>query len=782
MRGFYIFFRSTIASLLIVLWLTACTGGETKPEGEGLGQLQEIIQQEAVNKGLPMISMILVNEDGVIWSGGVVQSEKIPNLKPDNKTTYRIGSVSRLFTDIAVMQYVEQGKVDLDVPVTDYLPDFRPENPYGTSITLRMLMSHTSGLVREPPLGNYFDPTTPSLAETVRSLNDTALVYVPGSKVQYSNAGITVIGRVLEKISGEPFSELMQKNLLAPLGMPHSVFIPEERVLTSLPEGYMQNYQGERSQAPTFDLGIAPAVGMFSTMNDLALFMRALIKKGEGVNGRFLQEKTLEEMWTAQADLKGISRHSRAFGIGFILGDMDDEKTISHGGAIYGFSTQIKVVPGRKIGVAISTNLDLANGAVNRLADYALQILMAGQDGTSSPDYIITGKIPEDRAKKLVGLYQNGNEVIRISQRFGDVYLDRDRGMSLRLRDAAGRIVIDDIMNYDENIVFSAGKLILSDLEYSVIKETKPKPVNPAWVEFIGEYGYDHSILYISEKFGKIHALIEGGLEYPLVDLGSGKFQFPPSGRYPNEQIIFERDEKGKVYNASLNGIGFKRRSIGDVGNVFRITPAKPVGFLEREARQATPPEEGGPFKPSDLVDITKYGNSIKLDIRYASTDNFLGTPVYSSAHAFLQRPAAEALGRIAKSLERQGYGLLVHDAYRPWYVSKIFWDATPEESKIFVADPSQGSRHNRGAAIDLTLYDLKTGQPVEMVGLYDEMTPRSYSYYPGGTSLQRWHRDLLRRAMEADGFTVYEYEWWHFDFKGWQNYGLQNDSFEELR
>ena len=146
-----------------------------------------------------------------------------------------------------------------------------------------------------------------------------------------------------------------------------------------------------------------------------------------------------------------------------------------------------------------------------------------------------------------------------------------------------------------------------------------------------------------------------------------------------------------------------------------------------------------------------------------------------------MQRPAAEALARISDKLAEKGYGLLVHDAYRPWYVTKIFWDATPEEGKIFVADPSEGSRHNRGCAIDLTLYDRESGEPIEMVGLYDEMSERSYPHYPGGTSLQRWHRELLRDAMESEGFTVYEYEWWHFDFDGWDHYRIGTDTFEQL-
>ena len=136
---------------------------------------------------------------------------------------------------------------------------------------------------------------------------------------------------------------------------------------------------------------------------------------------------------------------------------------------------------------------------------------------------------------------------------------------------------------------------------------------------------------------------------------------------------------------------------------------------------------------------------------------------------------AAEALVRVHRKLAKQGYGLLVHDGYRPWAVTKMFWDATPKDMRVFVADPSLGSRHNRGCAVDLTLYDLKTGQVLEMGGLYDEMSERSYPDYPGGMSLERWQRVLLRHAMEEQGFSVYPVEWWHFDYKDWAKYPILN-------
>jgi D-alanyl-D-alanine dipeptidase len=213
----------------------------------------------------------------------------------------------------------------------------------------------------------------------------------------------------------------------------------------------------------------------------------------------------------------------------------------------------------------------------------------------------------------------------------------------------------------------------------------------------------------------------------------------------------------------------------------FHIEPVRPVVELLPIALAAKPPAEPGEFRPADLVELTTLDPGIKLDIRYATSRNFLGTPVYSQARAFMQRPAAQAVVRVQRALTVDGYGLLVHDAYRPWYVTKLFWDATPPDKHNFVADPAEGSRHNRGCAVDLTLYDLKTGHAIEMPSLYDEMSERAYPTYAGGTQAQRRLRDLLRRRMEAEGFAVDEYEWWHFDYRDWKSYAIQNIRFEAV-
>jgi D-alanyl-D-alanine dipeptidase len=311
----------------------------------------------------------------------------------------------------------------------------------------------------------------------------------------------------------------------------------------------------------------------------------------------------------------------------------------------------------------------------------------------------------------------------------------------------------------------------------------KPAPAPVRWRPLIGEYVRDSENVIVLESDQRLCALFARKELACFKELAANSFEFEGSTARKGQRAVFSRDAKGHVTQLIIGKVNYVRKLLGPEqgANQLKIQPLRPVPTLIKEALTAQPPNETGDFLPTDLVELKKLDPTIKLEIRYATTNNLFGTVFYSQARAFLQRPAAEALVRVSQKLKADGYGLLVHDGYRPWYVTKVFWDATPDDKKLFVADPSKGSRHNRGCAIDLSLYDLKTGKPIEMVSTYDETTDRAYPNYPGGTSLQRWHRDLLRAAMESEGFTVYEAEWWHFDYKDWQKYRIGNVAFDQI-
>jgi zinc D-Ala-D-Ala dipeptidase len=201
--------------------------------------------------------------------------------------------------------------------------------------------------------------------------------------------------------------------------------------------------------------------------------------------------------------------------------------------------------------------------------------------------------------------------------------------------------------------------------------------------------------------------------------------------------------------------------------------------LVSSASAQNAPPKEVNK-REAHLVELIRLDKTIKLDIRYATDNNFVGKTVYPEARAFLQKPAAKALLRVHKKLKKQGLGLLIFDGYRPWAITKLFWEVTSEDKRKFVANPEKGSKHNRGCAVDLSIYDLKSGLPIEMPSGYDEFTERASPDYAGGTQQERDNRDKLRKLMEDEGFTVNANEWWHFDYKNWEDYAIYDISFAD--
>ena len=270
---------------------------------------------------------------------------------------------------------------------------------------------------------------------------------------------------------------------------------------------------------------------------------------------------------------------------------------------------------------------------------------------------------------------------------------------------------------------------------------------------------------------------------FPLQRIAGDDYRLLDNGLVDGHALVrFERDAEGRGSVCQVGDGQFLRHFYGpDKGLPFRIQSQLPLSSLKQKAA-VQPPTEKTTFVQSDLVEIVTLDSTIKLDIRYATDNNFMGMALYDEPRAFLQRPAAEALVRVHEKLATYHYGLIIHDAYRPWYITKMFWDATPDQQKMFVANPARGSRHNRGGAVDVALYDRQTGKAIAMISDYDEFSPRAYSDYLGGTSPEREQRDLLRSMMEEEGFRVYDEEWWHFDYYDWHKYPILNIPFHEIK
>lgn len=628
--------------------------------------LEQAIQLEVEKHKLPALSLAISDGEKTIYRSSAGAANE--------KSLYRAGSITKLFTAIAIMQLAAAGKLDLDQPVTRYLPELKFKNPFNTQPTLRRLLSHRAGIVREPGKGHYFDQTPSTLREVTTSLNGTSLVYAPGTVTKYSNAAFSLLGDVVERVGGVSYEAYLRQHIWQPIGMQDTYLQAAKVPAGLLPKAIMWTLDGREFPAPVFDLGTSSAGNLITSTEDLLRFARWLMR-----------DKSLTAMWVAQ---EGGTR----FGIGFALEKWGGNQVVGHGGAVYGFSALLEIIPQRKWAGVVFAAKDSVGFALHPLLQFA---------ANPSADYKAS---------------------------------------------------------------------IAPNLQS--LTEQDPQP--PAFRSSeIGEYGWDFNKLYILEHAGKMHALVEWFSLGKLEPLGKGRYRFPDQSMYAGEVLSIEA--KG----LHLGPVWFPR--LPEPNRNFRVKMQKPLAELQRIAKNSTPPIQPPGLKTPDLVNLRTLSPTIHFDIRYATGNNFMGTPLYSQPAAWFQHTAAQALLAAHRALNAQGFGLLIHDSYRPWLVTKMFWEATPAAQRNFVADPAKGSRHNRGCAVDLSLYDLKTGQPVEMPSGYDEFSDRAYPDYPGGTSRRRWLRALLRKAMEQRGFTVNDDEWWHFDYRDWQQYPVMNLSFEQL-
>ncbi len=502
------------------------------------GKLEDLINHEVKEKGLPAISIALIDDQKTVWAKGFGYQDPNKKVMATADTVYRVGSVSKLFTDLAVMQLVERGVLDLDERITKYLPNFKPVDPFGKPITLRQLMAHRSGLVRESPEGHYFDPEERSLTRMVSSLNRTELLHEPGSKMQYSNAGISVVGAVLEETQKQPFARYLSKSLLAQLGMKHSSFEPEPGLVKDLAKATMWTYHGRDFPAPTFELGEAPAGSMYSTVLDLGKFVSVLLAQGKAPGGIIIKPETLEKMWQVQFAKEG---EKTGFGLGFNISQFEGHRRVGHNGAIYGFATELAILPEDKIGVVVAISRDCANAVGTHIADEALKMMLALKQSKPLPEALKSDPLPLEQIRKLAGRYKSGPKTIDLTERDGHLWLlPAAGGFRVELRKLGDNLIVDDRLGFGARVEIDGDKLKIGKDLYERAADDKPPPAPENWLGLIGEYGWDHNTLFIFEKDGKLHALIEWFFDYPLDPISANVFKFPGFGLYPNEKLVFE--------------------------------------------------------------------------------------------------------------------------------------------------------------------------------------------------------------------------------------------------
>lgn len=183
--------------------------------------------------------------------------------------------------------------------------------------------------------------------------------------------------------------------------------------------------------------------------------------------------------------------------------------------------------------------------------------------------------------------------------------------------------------------------------------------------------------------------------------------------------------------------------------------------------------------RQAELVNIEKVNPNIKLDIRYATAQNFTGQQFYTMAKCYLDKDVAKALNHAQQELEKQGLGLKIWDGYRPLAAQWKAWEILPDPK--YVSDPRKGGRHTRGTAVDVTLISLADGKELEMPTEFDNFTTKAHSDYDDLSDQAKKNRQLLKNVMNKYGFEGIHSEWWHFDYQGWRDYEPMDIAFEDL-
>ena len=539
--------------------------------------LWERIEREIEDKRIPSISYALVSRDGVLASGHCVRSGEAYQVT--DASVFRVGSCSKMFAGISLMQLVEQGKVDLDVDVSTYIPGFAPENPFpkddatpgnAYAVTLRKLMSHTAGMVREASIGHYLDDSKVVLSDLVDGLKTSTLKEDPSAGVfQYSNAGVAVVGRVVEIVSGLDFATYVRENVLRPLGMEHSDFCQTPYVVDHLAPAKMWTLDAEFA-APVFDMGGGGVAGnLFSSIPEMARFIQAMLRGGYAEDGRsVLSPALLHSMWEPH----GASRPS-TYGLTFGLGEIDGWRGVGHNGAVYGYATQLSILPEAGIGIVICATLDVVNALLTRLGAYGLRLGLEALGMGRKPDpWAAYRSITPEEIGRFSGFYrqEDGTETVEVLGRNGRLYLVGD-GVPLRIQPVAedefavdGRLFVPGSPYPHLKVSFGrrSGQTVLRwrNETWMSIAEPDSETVPDRWAPFVGEYGPDFSVTRIFYQGGSLKCTIEYFYTHSLHETSEGVFKMHGL-LYDDETLEFETGDSAEVLGLKVGAMVLARRS-----------------------------------------------------------------------------------------------------------------------------------------------------------------------------------------------------------------------------
>jgi CubicO group peptidase (beta-lactamase class C family) len=411
--------------LLAIATLAGCASAPTRPTTVVRGDYQqtqayvtELIQYEMAKHAVPGLSIALVDDQRVVWAQGFGFADVARKLPASADTLYRVGSISKLLTVTAAMQLAEQGRINIDQPLQHYLPGFalktyQPQAP----ITVRQLMTHHSGLPRDQ-LKGFQNPAPQSLHVLEKELSEEYVAYAPDQVFHYSNAGISLVGRVIETQSTTPFAQYMRQSVLMPLGMSQSSFDTGPSASAQMSLGYRQ-----REAVPEVPLRDVPAGGLNASVNDLSRFMSMVFAEGVSGGQQILKPQTVAEMLRPQNTAVPLDANFHV-GLGWMLSTLGKSTlqnagpVAHHGGAIGMFRSALYVLPQHKLGVVVLGNSNTAEGVVDRVATETLKMALQAKAGVEQPAKPSSGwaqgALPAETLLDLPGDYTTAFGLARV--------------------------------------------------------------------------------------------------------------------------------------------------------------------------------------------------------------------------------------------------------------------------------------------------------------------------------------------------------------------------------
>jgi CubicO group peptidase (beta-lactamase class C family) len=547
--------EGTAAALMLAGGMAASSAGAeagAKMDFSGVAaRLEPVIRDEMREWNIRGITVALVHDQTTVHLEGFGEAGQ--------DSIFRVGSISKLLNAVAVMKQVERGKLDLDAPLA---ADLTPVNPFpgAPAVTLRQLLAHRSGFPREGSVGGYMDLSEPGMAATVASVPGSVLVTRPGEKARYSNLAPTVAGAMVERSSGQSFEDFQHTEIFDPLGMNQSAWTLARADRKRIVVSHIRVADGRGGWAwretPLFDLGTIPAGNLFSTAGDLARFAAALLAS----DGKLLQPASLAEMWRPQFVEGDIG-----FGLGFHVGKFRGHKSISHSGAVYGFSSSLVLLPEPKVAAIVLGNEDIANGRIQRIANAALSLLLEAATGEKPPK----PPAPFDPGdlSPLAGDYESQSYWARLTVQDGGLTGDIS-GQPTRFRPWGPRqFVADSRLENGVSVAFTVDErgavtgFTMGGQTFARVPPNRP-PLPSEWQRYLGSYGPELIPIVIIEKFGTLYATTENMVDYRLTPMNRHVFSLPP-GMYVDEAIVFLTDGEGNVHGMDYANMPFPRHVPG---------------------------------------------------------------------------------------------------------------------------------------------------------------------------------------------------------------------------